>query len=368
MTHFPQHAERHDVRRNAGTVVEAYEHIDTTALMFNKIRGQPGYRPKLCFPSPQQYRYQNRMMIDAMIRSVPLSSYRPLRQAVLDFPRQHPVRLAATLVLRRAARAYRHHLAGQLTEIRPLDAPALSFEAVDSMVMDAVFWFGVRGYEGTVARAWTALCQQARSVLEIGGNVGLFTVIGARAGSGSYTVVEPVPALAAALRANLARNGITGVEVLQAAVIPGGQSRDVELNIPDESWAMPVGSHLLDDVEVTGRSSKARLIVSGLPIGELAKGRDLIKIDAEGIEASLLADIRPLLVDERPSLVIEVLPEAKQLSGLLARLAADASYQIHVLPEYGSDQIVTVPAASFTSVVPAMHNAKDVVLSTGLLL
>lgn len=302
-------------------------------------------------------------MLNAMIRSVPLSSYRPLRQAVLDYPRGHPVRLAATVVLHRAARAYRHHLSSRITEIRPLDAPALSFEAVDSMVMDAVYWFGVRGYEGTVARTWTALCQRSRSVLEVGGNVGLFTVIGAGAAPGSYTVVEPVPAVAATLRANLARNGITKVEVCQAAVIPGDDAHDVMLNVPAEDWAIPVGSHLIDDVEVTGRSSKTMLTVPGLPIRHLVNGRDLIKIDAEGIEAALLADIRGFLISEQPTLVIEVLPEAKRLGELIAALAAEASYQIHVLPEYGSDRVVTVPAASFDSTVPSTHNAKDVVLS-----
>lgn len=303
-------------------------------------------------------------MIDAMMRTVPLANYRPLRQAVLDLPRRHPVRIAATVVLRRAARAYRHRLAERLTEIRPLDAPALSFEAVDSMVMDAVFWFGVRGYEGTVARVWKALCQQSQSALEIGGNIGLFTVIGAGAGSGLYTVVEPIPAVAATLRANLARNGIAKVEVLQAAVIAGSEAREVRINVPDESWAMPVGSHLLQAVEVTGRSSRMELVVAGLPISQLARGRDLIKIDAEGIEAALLADIRPFLVSKRPSLVIEVLPGAKRLAELLAGLAIEADYRIHVLPEYGSDQVVTVPAASFNSSIPHNYNAKDVVLST----
>lgn len=304
-------------------------------------------------------------MIDAIIRSLPLAGYQPLRRAVLGLPRRHPVRIAATVVLRRAAWAYRHRLAGQLDEIRPLDAPALSFEAVDSMVMDAVYWFGVRGYEGVVARVWTALCQQSRSVLEVGGNVGLFTVIGARASPGSYTVVEPVPMVAATLRANLARNGLAKVELLQAAAIPGDAGRDVTLNVPAEDWGVPVGSHLLDDVEVRGRSSRSQLTVPGLPIRRLAEGRDLIKIDAEGIEAALLADLRPALLERRPTLLIEVLPEAKRLGDLLATLASEAGYQIHVLPEWGSDEVVTVPAGSFNSGLPRRHHAKDVVLSPG---
>ena len=304
-------------------------------------------------------------MINAIARSLPLAGYYPLRRVVLGLPRRHPVRIVATVVLRRAARAYRHRLAGQIDEIRPLDAPALSFEAVDSMVMDAIYWFGVRGYEGTVARVWTALCQQSRSVLEVGGNVGLFTVIGARAASGSYTVVEPMPMVAATLRANLARNGLTKVELLQAAAIPGAEGRDVTLNVPAEDWGMPVGAHLMDGVEVSGRSSRTQVTVPGLPIRRLAEKRDLIKIDAEGIEAALLADLRGLLLEQRPTLLIEVLPEAERLGALLAALASDAGYQIHILPEWGSDRVATVPAASFNSGLPHRYNSKDVVLSVG---
>ena len=306
-------------------------------------------------------------MIQSVLRGLPLSAYRPLRQAIHDFPRGHPIRLVATAVLQHAARAHRHHLLNHLTEIRPLDAPHLSFEAVDSMVMDAVHWFGVRGYEGTVPRAWAGLCSASSSILEIGGNVGLFTVIGGSRTAGDYTVVEPVPANAATLRANLARNGLARVELLEAAVVPGKVRHDVVLNLPDEGRAMPVGAHLMEGVEIAERPGKNRITVPGLPMQELATGRDLIKIDAEGIEAALLTDIRPLLVAQRPTLMIEVLPEAAQLGVLLSSLAIEAGYQIHVLPEYGSDRTITVAPASFTSAVPQAYNSKDVVLSVGAL-
>ncbi len=274
--------------------------------------------------------------------------------------------MASTLVLKRAARAHARSLASRLSEIRPLDQPDLSFEPSDSMVADALFWFGVRGYEGTVSRVWTQLCGQASCVLEVGGNLGLFTVIGARATQGAYTVVEPVPAVAATLRANLARNGVTRVELLQAAVVPG-EAREVVMNLPDEGRAVGVGAHLLDGVEVEFRASRGRIEVPGLAIRNLAQGRDLIKIDAEGIEAALLSDIRDMLVATKPTLLIEVLPEATVLGGMLAELAMEAGYQIHILPEYGSDTLVTVPAASFTADLPRHYNSKDVVLSVGAL-
>lgn len=303
-------------------------------------------------------------MLNAMIRAMPLATFLPFRRAIVTLNRRNPLRIASTLLVRTVARAFRTHLAARLGEIRPLDAPGLSFEAVDSMVMDAVYWVGVHGYEGTVAGVWTLLCRNSTAVLEIGGNIGLFSVLGGKAAGGRYTVVEPLPINAAVLRANLARNGLHKVEVLQAAAIPGDTARNVVLNLPDEGREMLVGAHLLEDSEVRGRNSASHLTVAGLPVRALAAGRDLIKIDAEGIEATLLTEIRDLIVTARPALMIEVLPEAVQLGELLASLAQEAGYHIHVLPEWGSDRIVTIPAERFTSLIPSSYNSKDVVLST----
>ena len=233
------------------------------------------------------------------------------------------------------------------------------------MVMDAVYWFGVRGYEGQVTALWARLCGHAQSVLEIGGNVGLFTTLGGLACRGRYTVVEPVPAIAGVLRSNLGRNGITGVQVLEVAAVPGSLARDVSLNVPDERRAAPVGAHLTEGVEVSGRSSHQVIQVRGEPFIQLIDGCDLIKIDAEGIEAELLDGAYETLVARRPTLLIEVLPEAIRLGQLLSRLAHDAGYVIYVVPEYGDERIVVVPPAEFTSALPQRHRSKDVVLAVG---
>jgi FkbM family methyltransferase len=276
-------------------------------------------------------------------------------------------RNACIAVLKVAARAHRHHLPRRLTEIRPLDAPQLSFDAVDSMVMDAVYWFGVRGYEGQVAALWSRLCSHAQAVLEVGGNVGLFTTLGGLACSGRYTVVEPVPAVADVLRSNLARNAVNGVRVLTAAAVPGDLPGEVCLNIPDEHRDAPVGAHLVEGVEVSGRGSHQILRVRGEPFNQLIKGCDLIKIDAEGIEARLLGNARDIILAQRPILMVEVLPESVSLGEVIADLARGAGYSIHIVPEYGDERIVIIPAGEFTSAVPQRHRSKDVVLAIGSL-
>jgi len=249
-------------------------------------------------------------------------------------------------------------------EIRPLDDPTISFYPVDSMVMDAVYWSGIQGYEGKVSDVWISLCRRSHSILEIGGNIGLFTVIGARVAKGAYTVVEPVPEIAAILRDNLRRNELGRVEVLEVAAVPDTLSRKVTLNIPDEGRSAPVGAHLTEGSEVAHRTSARVLTVDGVPFRSLIQARDLIKIDAEGIEFGLLSAAREYLVANRPSLVIEVLPESMLLSRFLVEIPYEVGYRFYVIPEYGSDQIVSVDPREFSAEMPLRYKSKDVVLTT----
>ncbi len=303
-------------------------------------------------------------MLDAALRTLPLPWYDGLRNLGARLPRGNLLRNALVLMLKRVAKAWRGHMTGAIASIEPPDWPGISFEPTDSMVMEAVYWFGIRGYEGTVPKTWVSLCSRATGILEIGGNVGLFTVIGAHAASCPYTVVEPLPEIAAVLRANLGRNGVQErVSVRQAAVIPSGPARDVVLNIPFENRAAPVGAHLVEGVEVSGRSTDRRLTVPGVPIEDLLAGCSLIKIDAEGIEAELLNAAWDMIVRDRPDLLIEVLPEARHLGELLSRLGREVGYRMYVLPEYGLDSIVEVDPATFTSNLPVKYHSKDIVLT-----
>jgi FkbM family methyltransferase len=290
-----------------------------------------------------------------------LSLLFPLRVGAVRLRRGSLLRGLCIAVLKRFKPKLRIH--ERLQEVRPLDLPAVSFDAVDSMVLDDIYWFGLQGYEGRMADVWMTLCGKSGPVLEIGGNIGVFTVIGARRARDGYKVLEPVPRNAAVLRRNLARNGIAGVVVLEAAAVPSDHVAPVQLSIPAEGRGAPVGAHLVAGVEVGGRSSDAVIEVQGLPFCELIRGCGLIKIDAEGIEAELLGSALEALVAERPALVVEVLPEAVRLGELLATLATRAGYGIYVLPAYGSQTIVGVDPGRFTSSIPRQHRSKDVVLS-----
>ena len=285
----------------------------------------------------------------------------PMRWAVATLPRKSLLRSACVPVLK--AVSHRPELLASLSEVRPLDRRDISFEPTTSWVLEDVYWFGVQGYEGILADIWADLCSRSKAVLEIGGNVGLYSVLGGKTARGRYTVVEPHPHIAAVLRSNLRRNGIANVEVLEGAAIAEPLARTVSLNIPNEGRNAPTGAFLDADVEIVGRSTIRKIEVMGYPIEELLKGRDLVKIDAEGIEHALLRQAMPTLVKNRPTIIVEVLPDSSNLAHLLAELAMTGSYRIQVVPSYGSNEVTTVPAAEFTAAMPAKFNSKDVMLT-----
>ena len=287
-----------------------------------------------------------------------------LRWGAVRFPRGSIVRtacVAAIKVLRGKPR-----VPHSITEVRPLDRPGISFEAADSMVMDAIYWFGVQGYEGRMADVWETLCSTAKCIVEVGANVGLFTVSGGLATRGSYVAVEPVPEIADLLNRNIARNGLAGkIEVRQAAAIAASIESPVEINVPNEGRGAPVGAHLMERSEVSGRSRLRVIKVPGLPFKDLIEQADLIKIDAEGIEAELLQSGKDRIVRNRPTIVVELLPESNRLAALVRELASTCGYTINVIPAFGSDEIVIVAPDRFDASTPQKYNSKDVVLSSG---
>jgi len=284
----------------------------------------------------------------------------PMRWAVATLPRKSLFRSACVPVLK--AISHRPELMASLSEVRPLDRRDISFEPTTSWVLEDVYWFGVQGYEGILADIWADLCGRSKSVLEIGGNVGFYSVLGGKTARGAYSVVEPHPQIAEVLRSNLRRNGITRVEVLEGAAIAEPKSRTVCLNIPNEGRSAPTGAFLDANVEIVGRNATHQIEVKGFPVADLFAGRDLVKIDAEGIEHALLRAAMPTIVQTRPTIIVEVLPESTTLAQVLSELALAANYEIQVIPSFGSNEVVSVAAREFNAAVPARHNSKDVML------
>ena len=165
-----------------------------------------------------------------------------------------------------------------------------------------------------------AMIRPGDSMLDIGANIGWFSVIGSRlvGARGRVTAIEPSPRNAALARRNLARNGCGNAVLHQcAAGAADGTARlylSPDLNQGDHQMALATDRPDWTDVRV-------RAMDSLLP--DIAR-IDVVKLDTQGSEALALAGMRRLIAaSPMVRLILEYWPHGLRRCGsTTAELAA----------------------------------------------
>ena len=239
-------------------------------------------------------------------------------------------------VLRRLSRG---GIPRAVSHFRLTDNPDLEFVAVDSQVLEQLYWAGEQGWEPELLPWWRAFCRGSRSVLELGTNVGYFAVQGARAAPGArYVAVEPHPVSAETCRTHLALNAVGSVELLEAAAVADPAVSSVALLVPADQAATPTVAFLSPDTELPpdlAGEHPAVVDVPAVDVRRLLDGVDLIKMDVEGQEHALLAAMHDHLRTRQPTLFVEVLAGTVQLRALLAELCATDGYRCYAMSRRG---------------------------------
>jgi FkbM family methyltransferase len=201
------------------------------------------------------------------------------------------------------------------------------------LVLAQLYWFGEEGWEPELLGWWRYLCRHASAVLELGANVGYFTVQGALAAPAArYVAVEPHPTSLELCRSHLRLNGVTWVELVAAAAVagPGGT---VRLLVPVEQRAAPTVAFIEPGGELPRGMAGPLGVAVEVPtvdVRTLLDGVDLLKLDVEGQEHALLAAAENHLRMQRPAIVVEVLPGTVRLRALLERLCHQLDYRCYV--------------------------------------
>jgi FkbM family methyltransferase len=214
------------------------------------------------------------------------------------------------------------------------DEAHLAFVAADSLVLAQLYWYGEQGWEPELVPWWRAFCRGAGPVLELGANVGYFTVQGSRAAPDvRYVAVEPHPVSARICRANLALNGVRSVRLLEAAAVADPDVTSVRLLVPADQLATPTVAFLPDGGELPqdmARHVRHEIEVPAVDVRRLLADADVVKLVVEGQEHALLAAGRPVLAERRPAVFVEVLPGTARLRALLADVCRDDGYRCFV--------------------------------------
>jgi len=240
--------------------------------------------------------------------------------------------------------------------------PALRMVPSDSYVTQHLYWLGLGGYETGEPAWWARLVASHRSVLEVGANVGLYTLVGAAASPATrYRAVEANPATCAVLRQNLVLNGLDHVDVCGAAVVGVGDGHQtVRLRVPHgDPYRLPAGA-FIDRARGVHSRWRSEILVPAVPIADLIDGVDLVKLDIEGLEHEVLSAVRTWLAVEQPTLLVEVWDDAHELQALLGQLVRDLGYTAVAVTRHGA---VEVPVADLVGGrLQSSYGTRDVTL------
>jgi FkbM family methyltransferase len=162
------------------------------------------------------------------------------------------------------------------------------------------------------------------TVIDIGANIGVFTVLAARlvGPTGRVISIEPHPETSAILRQNIALNGLSNARVKQVGV--SGNAGRMSLHTGDQ----PLFSSFMNEVNgktVGGRSEEVSVVtLSGLLAEEKIEHVDFLKIDCEGSEYSIFDTAPTALWSKISHIVMEAhYADGRKTSELVQKLRAE---------------------------------------------
>ncbi len=198
----------------------------------------------------------------------------------------------------------------------------------DHVAIDHVQGYGlVRGVlEPAVQEALRRHVGPGTIVYDIGANIGFFSIFSARLArpGGRVEAFEPVPASAAAIRANAELNGLNAVRVHKVAVSDRAGSMKLWLP-PERSQAHLIDRGVRRDTE---EAIEVPLVVLD---DEIAAGRlpvpSVLKIDVEGSEIAVLRGLRRTLAAHD----VVVVCELHRTNAEVVAFAAELGYSVENL-------------------------------------
>ncbi|WLW52678.1 FkbM family methyltransferase [Streptomyces sp. YU58] len=206
--------------------------------------------------------------------------------------------------------------------------PFVMFCVNDDAVALDTLWNGRFGYEPGSLATWARLAARSGTIADVGAHVGYFSLIAALAApKATVHAFEPVDQVHARLSVNVRSNGVQNVRLHQAGV--SDQPGWADISVRFAGNLLSTGS-TLEGAAADAELKRIRLLTLDDVFAETRV--DLVKIDVEGHEMSVLKGARQLLKRDRPAVLLEALVGAP-LDPLLAEFEP-LGYDAHWVTEH----------------------------------
>lgn len=189
-----------------------------------------------------------------------------------------------------------------------------------SVFSGRIAWYFRRWYEIDTQSAIATLLPRGGTFIDIGGNVGMASLAAADAigPDGRIIAFEPNPSVAAIHAQSIRRNGLDAVWTLRNAAIAESEGT-MTLFVPTSNHgeaSLATGFVGREGKEVTVA------VTTASDLAELDRV-DLVKIDVEGFELSVLKALRPMLNRHHPPVITELMDEHLSRAGTSSREVAE---------------------------------------------
>jgi FkbM family methyltransferase len=207
-----------------------------------------------------------------------------------------PRQLAERAIRARVQTAY---LGDKLILARILGRPKILLSTED---LGFAYHLMLDGYwEIWLTQFFARVVKPDMTVIDVGANFGYYTVLfGDAVGTtGRVIAIEPVPSTAATLRKTIDLNGLT--QTTHLVIAAAGDRDDAEVHI-----VVPPGEPKNATVVATPREGS--IAVPSVTIDRLTRDLDrldMVKIDAEGAEVSILAGMKDTIARFKPRILLE---------------------------------------------------------------
>lgn len=171
-------------------------------------------------------------------------------------------------------------------------------------------------YEKAELTVYKALLRKASMIVDVGGNIGLYTVIGARYMNpmGRIVTFEPVPSNVDHLKINISLNSVEKKVTVEPLAI-GENDGMIDLFISEKS----LGNHSASS-DNAGKNSK-KISINKTSIDNYYRKNnienlDILKIDIEGYDYFALKGALKTINKYKPTLFIEFIPDLVRNCGI----------------------------------------------------
>jgi FkbM family methyltransferase len=223
--------------------------------------------------------------------------------------------------------------------------PISMFIRSDSMIERQIFWGGLYGsWEKESLKIWAALCPDANTILDIGANTGMFSLLAkAHNQQAQVYAIEPIDINFEVLTKNMEKNKFS-IHAIKAALSNVSGTAKMYMikdrlnymtSINDNRYLVhpqtPNSSDVIE-VEVPTISFKDIEIKYKLP------KIDLVKIDVEGHEIPVLENMYQRIKEDRPVILVEVIGDENAVA--LNNMFIPLGYKFISIDEENQSRVV----------------------------